>query len=65
MQLTLNNINAMLQIEAKAINEKTIEAMYDDLILLPNLMADPRFYGPDPIDCDPGWHWEKNGDFNG
>lgn len=47
MQLTLNNINAMLQIEAKAINEKTIEAMYDDLILLPNLMANPRFFGPD------------------
>ena len=56
------NPNALLQIAAKEEAEKVIEAMYDDLILLPNLMADPRFYGPDPIDCDPGWYWEKNGD---
>lgn len=59
------NPNALLQIAAKEENEKVIEAMWEDLVLLPNLMADPRFYGPDPIDCDPGWHWEMNGDFNG
>ncbi len=45
--MQIDKINGMLQIEAKAINEKTIEAMYDDLILLPNLMANPRFFGPD------------------
>ncbi len=41
------NPNALLQIAAKEEAEKVIEAMYDDLILLPNLMADPRFFGPD------------------
>ena len=62
MPLTFYKINQELAILAKEENEKTIEAMYDDLILLPNLMADPRFYGPDPIDCDPGWYWERNGE---
>ena len=65
MQLTLNKANQELALAAKEENNKVIEAMYDDLILLPNLMADPRFFGPDPIDCDPGWYWERNGDFNG
>ncbi len=65
MQLTLNKANQELALAAKEENNKVIEAMYDDLILLPNLMADPRFYGPDPVDCDPGWSWERNGDFNG
>jgi hypothetical protein len=59
------NPNALLQIAAKEENERVIEAMWEDLVLLPNLMADPRFFGPDPIDCDPGWSWERNGDFNG
>ena len=59
------NPNAELRLAAKEENEKVIQNMYDDLVLLPNLMADPRFFGPDPIDCDPGWSWERNGDFNG
>ena len=44
----IQQANQELQIAAQEENEKVIEAMYDDLILLPNLMADPRFYGPDP-----------------
>ena len=59
------NPNAELRLAAKEENERVIEAMWEDLVLLPNLMADPRFFGPDPIDCDPGWVWERNGDFNG
>ena len=65
MPLTLYRANQELLLASKEENEKTIQNMYDDLVVLPNLMADPRFYGPDPIDCDPGWHWERNGDFNG
>jgi hypothetical protein len=65
MPLTLYKANQELVLAAKEENNKAIEAMYDDLVILPNLMADPRFYGPDPIDCDPGWSWERNGDFNG
>jgi len=65
MPLTLCKANQELLLASKEENNKVIEAMYDDLVILPNLMADPRFYGPDPIDCDPGWYWEKNGDFNG
>ena len=56
MQLTLNNINAELALAAKEENNKVIEAMYDDLVILPNLMADPRFYGPDDEGVAP---WEK------
>lgn len=58
----IQQANQELRLAAQEENEKVIEAMWDDLILLPRLMADPRFYGPDPIDCDPGWHWERNGD---
>jgi len=47
MQLTLNKANQELALAAKEENNKVIEAMYDDLILLPNLMANPRFFGPD------------------
>jgi len=65
MPLTLCKANQELALAAKEENNKVIEAMYDDLVILPNLMADPRFYGPDPVDCDPGWVWERNGDFNG
>jgi hypothetical protein len=65
MLLTLYKANQELLLASKEENEKVIQNMYDDLVLLPNLMADPRFYGPDPIDCDPGWSWERNGDFNG
>ena len=65
MPLTLCKANKELLLASKEENEKTIQNMYDDLVVLPNLMADPRFYGPDPIDCDPGWVWERNGDFNG
>ena len=65
MPLTLCKANQELLLASKEENNKVIEAMYDDLVILPNLMADPRFYGPDPIDCDPGWYWERNGDFNG
>ena len=65
MPLTLCKANQELLLASKEENNKAIEAMYDDLVLLPNLMADPRFYGPDPVDCDPGWSWERNGDFNG
>lgn len=43
----IQQANQELRLAAKEENEKVIEAMYDDLILLPNLMADPRFYGPD------------------
>jgi len=39
--------NMECRIAAKEENEKVIEAMWEELILLPNLMADPRFYGPD------------------
>ena len=58
MQLTLNNINAELALAAKEENNKVIEAMYDDLILLPNLMANPRFFGPDFDDLGVA-PWEK------
>jgi len=51
------NPNAELRLAAKEENEKTIEAMWEDLVLLPNLMADPRFFGPD---MDEGVApWEK------
>jgi hypothetical protein len=62
---SLQQMNQELALLAFEEKEKAIQNMWDELILLPNLMADPRFYGPDPIDCDPGWHWEWNGDFNG
>ena len=65
MPLTLYKANQELLLASKEENEKTIQNMYDDLVILLNLMADPRFYGPDPVDCDPGWPWERNGDFNG
>ena len=65
MPLTLCKANQELLLASKEENDKVIQNMYDDLVVLPNLMADPRFYGPDPIDCDPGWSWERNGDFNG
>ena len=65
MPLTLCKANQELLLASKEENEKTIQNMYDDLVVLPNLMADPRFYGPDPVDCDHGWSWERNGDFNG
>ena len=65
MPLTLYRANQELALAYKEENNKVIEAMYDDLVILPNLMADPRFYGPDPVDCDPGWAWNPNGDFNG
>ena len=41
------NPNAELRLATKEENDKVIQNMYDDLVLLPNLMADPRFYGPD------------------
>ena len=47
MPLTLYKANQELVLAAKEENNKAIEAMYDDLVTLPNLMADPRFYGPD------------------
>ena len=65
MPLTLCKANQELLLASKEENEKTIQNMYDDLVILPNLMADPRFYGPDPIDCDPGWYWDSNGDVDG
>ena len=65
MPLTLCKANQELLLASKEENEKTIQNMYDDLVILPNLMADPRFYGPDPIDCDPGWYWDSNGDIDG
>jgi hypothetical protein len=65
MPLTLYRANQELALAYKEENEKTIQNMYDDLVILPNLMADPRFYGPDPIDCDPGWYWDSNGDIDG
>ena len=50
-------VNAELQILAKEQNEAKVDDMWDELILLPQLMADPRFYGPD---VDEGvWPWEK------
>ena len=65
MPLTLYKANQELALAAKEENNNAIESMWDELILLPNLMADPRFYGPDPIDCDPGWYWDSNGDVDG
>ena len=47
MPLTLCKANQELLLASKEENNKAIEAMYDDLVILPNLMADPRFYGPD------------------
>ena len=47
MPLTLCKANQELVLASKEENNKAIEAMYDDLVILPNLMADPRFYGPD------------------
>ena len=65
MPLTLCKANQELVLASKEENNKTIQVMWDELILLPNLMADPRFYGPDPIDCDPGLYWDSNGDVDG
>ena len=65
MPLTLCKANQELVLASKEENNKTIETMWDELILLPNRMADPRFYGPEPIDCDPGWYWDSNGDVDG
>ena len=65
MPLTLCKANQELVLASKEENNKTIQVMWDELNLLPNLMADPRFYGPDPIDCDPGWYWDSNGDVDG
>ncbi len=65
MPLTLCKANQELVLAYKEENNKTIQVMWDELILLPNLMANPRFYGPDPIDCDPGWYWDSNGDVDG
>ena len=65
MPLTLCKANQELALAAKEENNNAIESMWDELILLPNLMADPIFYGPDPIDCDPGWYWDSNGDVDG
>ena len=45
MSLTLCKANQELVLASKEENNKTIETMWDELILLPNLMADPRFYG--------------------
>ena len=56
MPLTLCKANQELLLASKEENEKAIEAMYDDLVILPNLMADPRFYGPDDEGVAP---WEK------
>ena len=39
MPLTLYRANQELALAYKEENNKVIEAMYDDLILLPNLMA--------------------------
>lgn len=50
MPLTLCKANQELVLASKEENNKTIETMWDELILLPNLMADPRFYGPDADD---------------
>ena len=47
MPLTLCKANQELVLASKEENNKTIQAMWDEFILLPNLMADPRFYGPD------------------
>ena len=56
MPLTLCKANKELLLASKEENEKTIQNMYDDLVVLPNLMADPRFYGPDDEGVAP---WEK------
>ena len=57
MPLTLYKANQELLLASKEENEKVIQNMYDDLVLLPNLMADPRFFGPD---MDEGVApWEK------
>jgi hypothetical protein len=56
MPLTLYRANQELALAYKEENEKTIQNMYDDLVVLPNLMADPRFYGPDDEGVAP---WEK------
>ena len=50
MPLTLCKANKELALASQEENNKAIEAMYDDLVILPNLMADPRFYGPDADD---------------
>ncbi len=47
MPLTFYKINQELTILAKEENEKVIQNTHEDLDLLHNLMADPRFYGPD------------------
>ncbi len=41
MPLTLCKANQELVLAAKEENNKTIESMWDELILLPNLMANP------------------------
>lgn len=56
MPLTLYKANQELLLASKEENEKTIQNMYDDLVILPNLMADPRFYGPDDEGVAP---WER------
>ncbi len=58
MPLTLYKANQELLLASKEENEKVIQNMYDDLVVLPNLMADPRFFGPDfdEIGVAP---WEK------
>lgn len=55
MPLTLCKANQELTLASKEENEKTIQNMYDDLVILPNLMADPRFYGPDFDEGVPPW----------
>jgi len=55
MPLTLYKANQELALAAKEENNKAIQTMWDELILLPNLMADPRFYGPDDEGVAP---WE-------
>lgn len=56
MPLTLYKANQELLLASQEENEKTIQNMYDDLVILPNLMADPRFYGPDDEGVAP---WER------
>lgn len=65
MPLTLCKANQELALASKEEQYRTIQAMWDELILLPNLMANPRFYGPDPVDCGDGWYWDSNGDVDG
>ena len=55
MPLTLCKANQELALAAKEENNRTIQTMWDELILLPNLMANPRFYGPDDEGVAP---WE-------